>query len=101
MLGIPYENIGPVSLYVKGSVVVTKDGIGPLLKVEAVETMVARTSDDGVGVGTLPVMTTMAGILGFPEEETGFASITSHFKGVEMSFNSVTFQSSALSELIL
>jgi hypothetical protein len=68
-------------------VAIAKDGIGPLLEVEAVETMVARTDDGGVGGGTPPVTTTMVGILGFPEEETGFASITARFKGVERSFN--------------
>jgi hypothetical protein len=87
MLGIPYENGGPVALYVKGAVAIAKDGIGPLLEVEAVETVVARTGDGGVGGGTPPVTTTMAGISGFPEEETGFASITILFKGAKRSFN--------------
>jgi hypothetical protein len=87
VLGIPYESGGPITLCVKGEVVVAKDGVRPLLEVEAVETMVARTDDDGVGGGTPPVTTTVAGILGFPEEETRFASITTHFKGVERSFN--------------
>jgi hypothetical protein len=82
-----YENRGPVALYVKGVVVVSKDGFGPLLEVEVVETMVSWTGDGGVGGGTPPVMTIMAGISGFPEEEIGFASITIHFKGAEKSFN--------------
>jgi hypothetical protein len=72
---------------VKGVVVVAKEGFGPLLEVEAVETMVSRTSDGGVGGGTLPVTTIMAGISGFPEEETGFSSITICFKGAKKSFN--------------
>jgi hypothetical protein len=80
VLGIPYENGGPVALCVKGAVVIAKDGIRPLLEVEAVETMVARTGDGGVGGGTPPVVTTVVGILGFPEEETRFASITAALK---------------------
>jgi hypothetical protein len=72
---------------VKGAVVVAKDGIGPLLEVEAIDTMVARTRDGGVGGGTPPLTTTMVGISGFPEEEAGFSSITICFKGVERSFN--------------
>jgi hypothetical protein len=87
VLSILYENEGPITLCVKGAVSVTKDEIRPLLKVEAVETVVARTGDDGVGGGTPPVTTTMVGISGFPEEETRFSSITILFKGVERSFN--------------
>jgi hypothetical protein len=87
VLGIPYENGVPVTLCVKGAMVVTKYGIGPLLKVEAVQTMVAQTNDGGVGGGTPPMTTTVVGILGFPEEETGFSSITARFKGVKRSFN--------------
>jgi hypothetical protein len=72
---------------VKGEVIITKDGFRPLLKVEAFEIVVAWTGDGGVGGGTPPVTTIMVEISGFPEEETGFASITIHFKGVEKSFN--------------
>jgi hypothetical protein len=71
---------------VKGVVVVAKDGIGPLLEVEAVKIVVAWTSDSEVGGGTPPMTTTVAGISGFPEGETGFASITVLFKGAERSF---------------
>jgi len=39
-LGIPYENGGLVALWVKGALVTTIDGLGPLLEVEAVKTMV-------------------------------------------------------------
>jgi hypothetical protein len=81
-LGILYKNGGPVALCVKGLVAFTKDGIGPLLEVEAVETVVARTGNNGVGGGTPPVMKTMAKISGFPEEEIVFPSITIHFKGL-------------------
>jgi hypothetical protein len=49
--------------------------------------MVARTGNGGVGGGTPPMTTIVVGISGFPEEEIGFASITIHFKYVEMSFN--------------
>jgi hypothetical protein len=75
-LGIPYENGGPVALWVKGAVATAIDGLGPLLEVEAVETMVARTDDGGLGGRIPPVVTTVVGILGFPEEETTFVSIT-------------------------
>jgi hypothetical protein len=37
-LGIPYENGGPVALYINGVVVFTVDDIRPLLEVEGVET---------------------------------------------------------------
>jgi hypothetical protein len=43
--------------------------------------VVSQTSDGGVGGGTPPMMTTMAGISRFPEEEIGLASITVFFKG--------------------
>jgi hypothetical protein len=70
MLGIPYENGGHVTFYVKGAVAITKEEIRPLLEIEEFETMVAQTGDGGVGGGTPPVTTTVAGISGFPEEET-------------------------------
>ena len=47
-----------------------RDRIGPLLEVEVVEIVVARTGDGGVGGGTPPVTTTVTGISGFLEEET-------------------------------
>jgi hypothetical protein len=87
MLGIMYENGGPVTLYVKGEVVIAKYGIRTLLEVEVVETVVARTNDGGVGGRTPPMTTTVAGISGFPEEETKFSSITIRFKYVKRSFN--------------
>ena len=59
----------------KGVVVVAKDGIGPLLEVEAVETMVARIDDSGLGGGTPPVVTTVVGIEEFLEEVAAFVSI--------------------------
>jgi hypothetical protein len=87
MLGILYENGGPITFCVKGSIAIAKDGIGPLLEVEAAETMVAWSGDGGVGGGKPPVTTTMIGILGFLEEERGFYSISIHFKVSERSFN--------------
>jgi hypothetical protein len=60
---------------VKGSVVVAKDRIIPLLEVEAVETMVSRTGDGRLGGGTPPVVTTVVGIEEFPEEVATFVSI--------------------------
>jgi hypothetical protein len=47
---------------VKGAVAAAKDGIRPLLEVEAVKTMVAQTGDDGLGGGTPPVVTPIVGI---------------------------------------
>jgi hypothetical protein len=60
---------------VKGVVVVARDKIEPLCDVEAVETMVARTSDGGLGGGNSPVVTTVVGIEEFPEGVTTFVSI--------------------------
>jgi hypothetical protein len=60
---------------VKGAVAAAIDGIGPLLKVEAVETMVTRTSDGGLGGGKSPVVTTVVGIEEFPEDVAAFVSI--------------------------
>lgn len=86
-LGIPYENGGPVALWVKGAVAVAIYELGPLLEVEAIETMVVQAGDGGFGDRIPPVTTTMARILGFPEEEIPFDSITARFKGAERSFN--------------
>jgi hypothetical protein len=74
-LGIPYENGGPVALGVKGVVAAARDRIGPLCDVEAVNTMVAQTSDGGLGGGDTPVVTTVVGIEEFPEGVTTFVSI--------------------------
>jgi hypothetical protein len=60
---------------VKGVVATTKDGIGPLCDVEVVETMVAHTSDGGLGGGNSHVVTTVVGIEEFPEGVTTFFSI--------------------------
>jgi len=42
--------------------ITTKDGSGPLLEVEAVETIVAQTGDGWLGGGTPPVVTAVEGI---------------------------------------
>jgi hypothetical protein len=60
---------------VKGAVATAKDGIRPLLEVEAVETMVAWIDDDGLGSGIPPVVTSVVGIGEFPEEVEAFVSI--------------------------
>jgi hypothetical protein len=60
---------------VKGVVAAAKDGIRPLCDVEVVETMVARTSDDGLGGENSPVVTNVVGIEEFPEGVTSFVSI--------------------------
>jgi hypothetical protein len=60
---------------VKGVVAAAIDGIGPLLKVEVVETMVAQTSDGGLRGGKSPVVSTVVGIEEFPEEVAAFVSV--------------------------
>jgi hypothetical protein len=60
---------------VKGVVAASKDGIGPLYEVVAVETMVAWTDNGGLGGESSPVVTTMLGIEEFPEGVTTFVSI--------------------------
>jgi hypothetical protein len=60
---------------VKGVVATTKDGIRPLCEVVAVETMVARTDDGGLGDEISLVVTTVVGIEEFPEGVTTFVSI--------------------------
>jgi hypothetical protein len=60
---------------VKGAVVVAIDGIGTLLKVEVVKTLVAQTGDSGLGGGKSPVVTTIVEIEEFPEEVATFVSI--------------------------
>ena len=47
-LGIPYENGGPVALWVKGAVITSIDRIKPLLEVEAVDTMVFQNGKGGL-----------------------------------------------------
>jgi hypothetical protein len=56
-------------------VVIAIDRIGPLCEVYEVETMVARTSDGGLGGGNSPVVTTVVGIEEFLEGVTTFVSI--------------------------
>ena len=53
-----------------------RDGIRPLCDVEAVETMVDRTGDGGLGGGNSPMVTTVVGIEEFPGGVTVFVSIT-------------------------
>jgi hypothetical protein len=60
---------------VKGVVAAAIDGIKPLCEVEAVETMVAQTSDGGLGGGNSLVVTTVVGIEEFLEGVTTFVSI--------------------------
>jgi hypothetical protein len=55
----------------------TIDGIVPLCKVEAAETMVAQIGDGGLGGGKSPVVTTIVGIEEFPRGVTTFVSIAS------------------------
>jgi hypothetical protein len=56
-------------------VAAARDGIGPLCDVEAVETMVARTGDGGLGGGNSPMVTTVVGIEEFSEGVTTFVSL--------------------------
>jgi hypothetical protein len=60
---------------VKGVVATAKNEIGPLCDVEAVETMVAQTSDGGLGGENYSVVTTVVGIEEFLEGVTVFVSI--------------------------
>ena len=59
----------------KGVVATARDKIRPLCDVVAIETMVARTGDDGLGGGNSHVVTTIVGIEEFPKEVTTFVSI--------------------------
>ena len=59
---IPYENRGPVTFWVKGTVIVAIVGIEPLVKIEVVKTIVAQIDDSWLGGGTPPVVTTLEGI---------------------------------------
>ena len=59
----------------KGVVAATKDGIRPLCKVVAIDTMVAQTNDGGLGGEISPVVTTVVRIEEFPEGVTTFVSI--------------------------
>jgi hypothetical protein len=70
-----YENGGPVTLCVKGIVSTAIDGIGPLLEVGVVDTMVARTNDSGLGGGIPPLVEILVGIEEFPEEVAAFVSL--------------------------
>jgi hypothetical protein len=74
-LGIPYENGGSVALGVKGGVAAVIDGVSPLCDVVAAETMVARTTNRSKLGDASPVVTTMMGIEGLPDEVTTFVSI--------------------------
>jgi hypothetical protein len=56
-------------------VATAKDGIRPLFDVEMVDTMVAQTSDSGLGGENSPVVTTVVGIEEFLEGVTTFVSI--------------------------
>jgi hypothetical protein len=60
--GIPYENGGPVALWVNGVVITAIDKIGPFPKVEVVKTIVVWTNDGWLGGETPPVVTTVEGI---------------------------------------
>jgi hypothetical protein len=73
-LGISYENRGPVALGVKGFVAAVIDGIDPLCNVVATKTIVARTDEGKLGDAS-PVVATVVGMEGFPEEVTVFVSI--------------------------
>jgi hypothetical protein len=55
--GIPYENGGPVTLWVKGAVITAIDEIRPLPEVEAVKTIVAWTNDGWLGGEIPPIVT--------------------------------------------
>jgi hypothetical protein len=75
-LGIPYENRGLITLCINDAMITTMDGIRPLPKVEAVDTIVARTCKGELGSGTPPVVAIVEGVCGLPDELATFASIT-------------------------
>jgi hypothetical protein len=54
--GIPYENGGPIALWVNGVVIVAIDRIRPLPEVEAVENIVAQIDDGWLGGKKTPVV---------------------------------------------
>jgi hypothetical protein len=60
---------------VKGVVAAARDEIRPQCEVVAVETVVARTDDGGLGNEISPVVTTVVGIEEFLEGVTKFVSI--------------------------
>jgi len=61
-LGIPYENGGPVALYMNRVVVVTNDGIRPLFKVKGVETTVVWIDKGGLGGNMPPLVVSEIGV---------------------------------------
>jgi hypothetical protein len=73
-LGILYENRGPVALGVKRVVVAAIDRFSPLYDVVVAKTMVAQTKYDKLGDDS-PMVATVVGMEGFPEEVTTFVSI--------------------------
>jgi hypothetical protein len=60
--GIPNENGGLVALCVNEAVITAINGIGPLLKLEEVKTIVVRIDDGWIGGGTPPIVTVVKGI---------------------------------------
>ena len=61
-LGILYENGGHVTLCVNDSVIIAIDEIRLLPKVEAVETIVARTCKGELGGRTPPIVAVVEGV---------------------------------------
>ena len=59
---IPYENGGPVALWVKGEFITTIDRIRPFPEVEAIETMVVQTDKCWLGGEKPTVVIVMEGI---------------------------------------
>jgi hypothetical protein len=59
---IPYENGGPVALYVNKVVIATIDEIRPLLEVEAVKTIVVQTCEGELGGETPPIVAVVQGV---------------------------------------
>jgi hypothetical protein len=60
--GIPYENGGPVALYVNGAMIVAIDEIRPLPEVEAVDTIVVWTCKGELGDKMPPVVVVVEGV---------------------------------------
>jgi hypothetical protein len=59
---VPYENGGPIALYVNGAVITSIDRIKPLPEVEAVETIMFLIKEGGLGGGTPPIVAIVEGV---------------------------------------
>ena len=59
---IPYENGGPVTLCVNGTMIIAIDGIKLLLEVEAIDIIVVWTYEGELGGGMPPTVAVVEGV---------------------------------------